>query len=99
MSDLHPTSSNTECVNKFETAEFPKLSYFLCLCRRIDPHLVRRSGDLPGSVDETLRVLVVSAIQSLLTSLENRAGLTVMDHRRSEPAQARIPPPHDFFGQ
>ena len=21
----------TECVNKFETAEFPKLSYFLCL--------------------------------------------------------------------
>ena len=83
-------AEGAECVNKFETAEFPKLSYFLYLCRRIDPHLVRRSGDPPGSVDETLRVLVVSAIQSLLTSLENRAGLTVMDHRRREPAQARM---------
>ena len=85
-----PVGAGAECVNKFETAEFPKLSYFLCLCRRIDPHLVRRSGDLPGSLDETLRVLLVSAIQSLLTSLENRAGLTVMDHRRREPAQARM---------
>ena len=66
------------------------LSYRLRFSRRIDPDLVRRTGDLPACVDEAFGMALPCTIQSQLPSPNDSVGAAVVHRGWRQPVQTRM---------